>query len=379
MSGVGFLDALRLNAAITNLDPGTPDMVTAAEVNYSAPFGYSWSLDNLPVTRAMAMSVPAVARARNIMCGTVGSLPIERYSEPSGKHLSSVPLFYQPDPASPRATTYTWIADSLLFYGLAYVQIIEQYAEDGRPARFRWIDPLRITPQFNANQTMVIGYQLDGKATPDRGVGSIVQFTGTDEGLLNRAGRTIRTAIELENAAYRAAAEPAPTAYFQSNGLDLPGEKVTGLLNAWKQARQIRATAYVPSGLTLNTLGFDPKSQQLVEARQFTTAEIARAVSMPAWYLNAETASMTYSNTEQERRTLVDFSIMPLLLKPIEDRLSMPDMQPRGVEVRFDLDDFLRGNAMERIDITLKMLEAGLIDVDQAKSREDLSPEGGSE
>lgn len=374
---MGFFDALRLNAVLRDLEPATPS-VTAAEVNYAAPFGYSWTMDNPMVTRAMAMSVPAVARARNIMCGTVGRLPIERYSAATGQHLSSMPLYYQPDTASPRSTTYTWIADSLFFYGVAYVQLLEVYAEDGRPSRMRWIDPQRITPQYNQNQTMVVGYQLDGMAMPTSGVGSIVQFTGTDEGLLNRAGRTIQTAIELENAAWRAAREPMPTSILSSTGLDLPGPKVTEALNAWREARRLRATAYMPSGLKLDTVGFDPKSQQLVEARQFITAEIARAVDLPAWYLNAETASMTYSNTEQERRTLIDFSVTPMLLKPIEDRLSMADMAPRGVQVRFDLEEFLRGNAMERIDITLKMLDAGLITLDEAKAREDLSPEGGT-
>lgn len=374
---MGFFDALRLNAVMRDLEPASPS-VTAAEVNYAAPFGYSWTMDNPMVTRAMAMSVPAVARARNIMCGTVGRLPIERYSAATGQHLSSMPLYYQPDTASPRSTTYTWIADSLFFYGVAYVQLLEVYAEDGRPSRMRWIDPQRITPQYNQNQTMVVGYQLDGMAMPTSGVGSIVQFTGTDEGLLNRAGRTIQTAIELENAAWRAAREPMPTSILSSTGLDLPGPKVTEALNAWREARRLRATAYLPSGLKLDTVGFDPKSQQLVEARQFITAEIARAVNLPAWYLNAETASMTYSNTEQERRTLIDFSVTPMLLKPIEDRLSMSDMAPRGVQVRFDLEEFLRGNAMERIDITLKMLDAGLITLDEAKAREDLSPEGGT-
>lgn len=372
---MGFFDALRLNAVIRDLEPAATS-VEAAEVNYVAPFGFTWTPDNLPVTRAMAMSVPAIARARNIMCGTVGMLPIERYSAVTGKHLSSIPLYYQPDQSSPRSTTYTWLADSIFFYGIGYAQVLEAYAEDNRPSRMRWIDPLRVTPVYSTNNTMVLGYQLDGIRVPDTGVGSLIQFTGTDEGLLNRAGRTITTAIELENAALRAAREPLPTSILSSTGMDLTPEKRIETLTAWREARRLRATAYLPSGLKLDTVGFDPKSQQLVEARAFITQEIARAVSLPAWYLNAETASMTYSNTEQERRTLIDFSVTPMLLKPIEDRLSMLDVAPRGVQVRFDLEEFLRGSAMERVDITLKLLDAGLITIDEAKAREDLSPEG---
>lgn len=381
-NGVGLLDSLRVANTIAGLpamgEP-SPQIVTAAEVNYQTPLN-TWYYDptNYPTTRAEAMSVPAIARARNIMCGTVGSLGLERYSDMTGQHLSSIPLYYQPDPASPRSVTYTWIADSILFYGIAFVQVLETYAEDGRPSRFRWIDPQRVNPQYSDNQTMIIGYQLDGINLPTSGVGSLIAFQGTDEGLLNRAGRTIRTAIELERAANRAASEPMPTTVLKSTGIDLPGAQITELLTRWKRARQERSTAYLSSGLDMQAIGFDPKSQQLVEARQFIASEIARACSIPAWYLNAETASMTYSNTEQERRTLIDFSIMPLLLKPIEDRLSMPDVSPRAVSVRFDLEDFFRGSALERLTITEKLLSMGLITVPQAMEREDLSPEGGA-
>lgn len=366
-------------ADMMNVEPVAPNIVTAAEVNYTNPNAWWWDGSNLPVSRAEAMSVPAIARARNIMCGTVGALPLERYSDMTGRHLSSIPLYYQPDPVSPRSVTYTWLADSLLFYGIAFAQVLETYAEDNRPSRFRWVDPQRVTPQYNANNTMIVGYQLDGAIVPNTGVGSLLAFQGTDEGLLNRAGRTIRTAIELEKAANRAASEPMPTTVLKSTGIDLPGAQITELLTRWKRSRQERSTAYLSSGLEMQAIGFDPKSQQLVEARQFIASEIARACSIPAWYLNAETASMTYSNTEQERRTLIDFSIMPLLLKPIEDRMSMNDIAPRAVSVRFDLEEFFRGSAMERLEVTAKLLELGLITVPQAMEREDLSPEGGPE
>lgn len=377
---MGFWDSVRLGSSVADLmsvEPVQPNIVTAADTNYTNPNTWWWDGTNLPVSRAEAMSVPAIARARNIMCGTVGALPLERYSDMNGRHLSSIPLYYQPDPASPRSVTYTWIADSLLFYGVAFVQILETYAEDNRPSRFRWVDPGRVTPQYNANNTMIVGYQLDGNQLPSSGVGSLIAFQGTDEGLLNRAGRTIRTAIELEKAANRAASEPMPTTVLKSTGIDLPGAQITELLTRWKRSRQERSTAYLSSGLEMQAIGFDPKSQQLVEARQFIASEIARACSIPAWYLNAETASMTYSNTEQERRTLIDFSIMPLLLKPIEDRLSMLDVAPRAVSVRFDLEEFFRGSAMERLEVTAKLLELGLITIPQAMEREDLSPEGG--
>jgi hypothetical protein len=45
--------------------------------------------------------------------------------------------------------------------------------------------------------------------------------------------------------------------------------------------------------------------------------------------------------------------------------------------VRFAVDEtFLRADAMARLDVIEKMLNLGLIDLDQAKEMEDLTPEG---
>ena len=114
---------------------------------------------------------------------------------------------------------------------------------------------------------------------------------------------------------------------------------------------------------------------QLTESRLNTAAEIARMCNIPAWYINAESASATYSNVSQERRSLVDFSLKPFM-SAISERLSMNDVTTRGQVVRFDLDDYLRGNPLEQIEVLVKMLAAGLIDIDEAREEMDLAPRG---
>jgi hypothetical protein len=115
---------------------------------------------------------------------------------------------------------------------------------------------------------------------------------------------------------------------------------------------------------------------QLAENRMGMASEIARLMNIPAWYLNAEAASMTYTNVTSERRSLLDFSILPTLLKPIEQRLSMPDITPITQEVRFSLDEFLRGNPLEEVDVIARYLELGLIDIPTARGMLDLIEEG---
>jgi HK97 family phage portal protein len=207
------------------------------------------------------------------------------------------------------------------------------------------------------------------------GVGSLIMFSGIDEGILNRGGRTISTALKLEEAVQRMASEPNPTMVIKNTGVDLPAEQVSSLLASWKQSRATRSTAYLSGPLDVQTFGYDAQQMELSQSRLNTASEIARMMNIPAWYLNAESASATYSNVSAERRSLVDFSLSPYM-HAIEERLSMNDLTPRGQEVRFDLDDYLRGNPLEEIQVLTAMLDAGLISIDEARAEMDMAPRG---
>jgi hypothetical protein len=201
-------------------------------------------------------------------------------------------------------------------------------------------------------------------------------FNGIDEGILSRGGRTIHTALAIEKAISRMAAEPVPATVLKNSGVDLPSEQVTNMLAAWKKARQERSTAYLAGNLDIQTLGFDATQMQLAENRMGMASEIARLMNIPAWYLNAEAASMTYTNVQTERRSLLDFSIIPTLAKPLEQRLSMPDITPITQDVRFSLDEFLRGNPLEEAEVVGKYLELDLIDIPTARGMLDLVEKG---
>lgn len=327
------------------------------------------------VSRREAMTVPAVARARNIIASTIATLPIETYQIATDIQIPNRPVIDQPDPALPRSNTLVWTVDDLLFYGVAYWQILSVTAEDSRVYQARRIDPLRVNFKTDQTAQTITGYTVDGVDVPMSGVGSLIVFWGPDEGIIARAGRTIKAAVELEAAALRMAQEPVPQMILRNEGMNLPEAQKESLLQAFKFARKTRSTAYVEGPINLDVVGFDSAQMQLVEARSYTASEIARVVGIPAWYINAESASSTYSNVSAERRSLVDFSLRPYL-DVIESRLSMDDITPRGHHVEFDLDDFLRGNPSERVDVIVKMLEAGIITVAEARDMEDLAPSG---
>ena len=280
--------------------PYTPANFGAVVVPFEST-GYNY------VTREQAMTVPAVARARNIIAGTIGSLPLETYDS-NDVELPNRVVIEQPDPAVPRSVTLTWLVDDLMFQGIAYLQILSVSNVDGRPYQMRRINPTRVTYNLSQDRTLIESYNLDGVLLPNEGLGSLIVFNGVDEGILQRAGRTIKTAMELESAAYRMASEPVPTMVLNNEGMNLDADSVANLLSVFRQARRDRSTAYTEGPIKLQTLGFDSAQMQLTEGRQHSNGEIARLMGIPADYLSAEVHSMTYSNQLDKRRELVDLA-----------------------------------------------------------------------
>jgi HK97 family phage portal protein len=329
-------------------------------------------------TRALAMSVPSIARARGIICGTVGSLPLTTFNRITGEYVDPHRVINQPDPRVAGFVIYCWLAEDIWLYGAGYGIVQEMYSatDGGRVRAWTRVSPERVTVDTDFLNTTITGYKVDGKSVPMQGVGSIIRFDGPDEGLLHRAGKTVAAAVYLENAAVNYAKEPAPSMVLKSNGTNLTAERISSLLSAWKTARQSRSTAFLNADVELQQFGFDPKTMQLSEARQYVALELARACGIPAYFLSAEQTSMTYSNAVNERRSLVDFSLRPIL-KAIEERLSLPDFLPNPVMARFSLDDFLRGNPLERAQVYEILNRIGAMSVEQIQREEDLIPNEG--
>jgi len=349
------------------------------------PFGTYWGSNTYggfnnyanAILRQDAMSVPTVARCRNLLAGTIATIPLDTYDTKTGKEITNLVWVNQPDERQPRAVTIAWTVDSLLMYGVAYWKVVEVYKEDGRPARFEWVQNDRVSIKYNKWNTEVDYYTVNGERLPMNGLGSLVTFQALDQGLLLKSQSTIRAAIDIEKAAAIAAQTPMGSGFIKNNGADLPDGQVQGILAAWKQARQSRGTAYLTSTLEFQNISFNPKDMMYNEAKQYLATELSRACNVPAYLVDAETfRGMTYQNIIDGRKEFMAYSLAPFITA-IEDRLSMDDLTPRGTRVRFAVDEtFLRVDPLTRLQVTEKLLELNLISLDQAKEMEGLAPDG---
>lgn len=377
---MGLLQTLGIRS---NTTPKVEAQYAPAVMDTSYGYGYfnTGSANGLglnSITRDYATQVPTVKRCRDLIAGVIATLDLELYNKTTGKELGKPRWLEQPDYRQPRSVTIAWTVDSLIFYNLAYWRVTEQYADDGRPSRFEWVANTRVTFTTNKFGTEVDEYFVDGVRCPMSGVGSLVTFQGLNAGgVLQTGARTIQASLDLEKAAAVSAATPMPTGYIKNTGADLPEAQISGLLAAWKASRLNRSTAYLTSTLSYESTGFSPKDMTYNESLQFLSTQVARLMGVPAWMVSADmNNSMTYQNILDSRKEFLAYTLQPYI-SAIENRLSMDDITNNRNVVRFAVDDtFLRADAMERLNVIEKLLNLGLIDVEQAKEMEDLTPEG---
>lgn len=326
------------------------------------------------ITRELALEIPSVVRARNLICSTIAAMPLELYRKSTGEEIGKPVWMDQPAANQPRSVTISYTVDSLLFYGWALWKITSRYQEDGRPASYEWIPNTRVTPYYSGDGHLIEGYYIDQEFYTNN---DVVTFQSLNDGILTTGARVLRSALDLEIASAVAASTPMPTGYISNSGADLDPKEVQGLLAAWKLARTNRSTAYLTSTLSYQPTSYSPKEMMYSEAKQEYSTQIARLCNVDAFYLSADANnSMTYSNLLDSRKQFVSLTLQPFI-SAIEDRLSMNDVTANNNQVRFDLDkSFLRANPMDDLLVIEKMLALGLISVEQAMEMTDLTPNG---
>jgi HK97 family phage portal protein len=374
---MGLLQTLGLRSKENAVEAQYAPAVMSTQYGYGSfntgvANGFSTGID-----RTFALQVASVARCSNLIKGVISGIELGLYKKSTGEKLGSPVWLEQPDIRQPRSITIAATVDSLIFYAQAFWRCTSLYADDGRPSGFEWVANNRVTYTTNKYGTEIEDYFVDGEKVPMGGIGSLVTFQSPLPAVLDTASTTIKAAYDIQRASAVSAATPMATTVLKNNGADLPESQIQGLLASWKASRASRSTAYLTSTLSVENVGFSPKDMMYNEASQYLATEIARAMNVPAYYISADmNNSMTYQNIIDGRKEFMAYSLQPYICA-IEDRLSMNDITNSANQVRFAVDDsFLRADAMERLNIIEKMLSLDLINVEQARQMEQLTPLG---
>lgn len=289
-----------------------------------------------PPTRAQAMRVPAIAKARHLVCG-LARQPLRAYQ--GDRLLTEQPRWLsRTDSEVAPQVRMAWTLDDLFFSGWSL------WGVDRIGTRLD--DATRIPPEWWT-------FDHDGRVlVHDQPVdpAKVILFSGPYEGLLEAGAGTIRAALNLEAAWAQRVQSPIPLVNIKQDlsddELGDPTDEADddeldfgqAMVDAYVSARRDPngAVMFTPYGYSVEALG-DVRHELFVEGRNAVTLDVARFASIPANMLDASlsTASLTYTNTASSRSDFHDMTA-DFWLTPIEARLSMDDVTSARTRIAFD-------------------------------------------
>lgn len=287
--------------------------------------------ESLPVSRAEAMGVPAIARSRHLLTSDAARCPLSVFdadgpvTDGSGSWLQSTSLVVSPQ------HRMVWTVDDLIFGGWSlWVAQREDNDPEGNVT-----DAARVPVewwQFGDGGRL----EIAGEPVPAH---QAILIPGYHEGILNSSPRTIRGSRELETQWANRASNPIPAMELHQTTADqLTDAEILALVDSWSTAMRENggAVAYTPSSIEARPHG-TAESDLLVQGRNAAAVDGARIVGVPAAMIDASNvnSSLTYETLSGRNLEYVDRSLA-LYLGPIEARLSLDDVCAPGRRVRAD-------------------------------------------
>lgn len=309
----------------------------------------------------LALSVPTVSRATQMIISLVGSLPLRHYTRQwSGERYEKIFLETEswmdlPDPTVTRNFIMSNTCMDLMMRGRAFWYVTSRSSATGRPLSFQWL-PAEMVETLDQNGPQYFGksdqVNFNGVALPTQ---DVVQFLAPVQGFLWTGRRVIETALKLDRSAERFASNEIVAGYLQQTDSSEPldAESLGELAAAWSNARRVNAVGALNSAVKYEQFDTDPSKMQLVEARNFSALELSRAIGVPAYLLGIGISGYNYSNATQAKQDLYLLGAK-LYMDAIQECLSGLDILPRNRFVEFDTDGLVADVEMDHTDISIE-------------------------
>lgn len=287
-----------------------------------------------PVTRAMAHAVPAVAKARHLLCGVISPLPLLSFTGSTQDQVQPLWMQRTDGDLSP-FHRMLWTVDDLFYYGWSLWAVKRGATSDGSGV----LGAARVP--YERWTTDSDGFiTVDGQRVL---AGQACLIPGPHGGILNDGSTIVRLAADNLQAAANAARNPNPNVDLHYTG-DEPLDDTTRdqLISIWSDARRglNGGVGFTNKLVEARVLG-SHLDKLLIEGRNADAVDVARQAGVTASSLDATAAgaSLEYTTAQTRNQELLDYGVK-FYMDAITSRLSQDDMVPRGHRTAFDLTEF---------------------------------------
>ena len=300
------------------------------------------------VLRNNAMSVPTIARARDLIASVIGATPLRMYKdvwdEQEGEmvkqYLAPRTWLKQPDPTLPYSTLMAWTLDDLFFYGKA-IWFINSRTADGFPNSYQRLPASMVSFRDQAGPVFFAPsqepYFQGGRIDPE----NLIQFISPIQGIIYQSEQAVQTALRLERARFRNATSTIPAGVLRViGGEPLTQQEMQDLVASFNSARENNQTAGLSQDLEYKETSANPANMLLMEAANFQALEMTRITNIPPYLAGIDIGSYQYTSGKQSREDLYLFAAR-LYMDCIAQTLSMNNNLPNGTNVEFDIDAYL--------------------------------------
>lgn len=323
-----------------------------------------------PLSRDQALLIPAVKRARDLICGAIAQFPLVLNDSAGQPTTRNRALLDQPEVGKTASASLADLVEDLIFHEVGWWRTAATYGPQSLPH-----DVVRLPPEnVNVQKELVKFPEGMAERWPNNNP-FLLRFDSPSKGILATGGRALRSLARLEAAALKYTSGTPMNEHFEpADGLELDETEVQEFLQSWETARNASATGFVPGLFKyVNDEGPDAQQMQLVDARRFAITEVARLTGIDAEDLSVAVTSRTYANMQDRRRAFVENVLGPYM-RTVEQRLSMNDVTPDGFTARFDTSAFLRLDDRAAAETDKILIEAKVLLPDEARDKRGLAP-----
>lgn len=350
---------------------------------------------NISIDEDTAMKISALFQGINIICDTIGAMPVYLYREVEGyqqiveEDRRNRVLSVMSNTTLSALNLKRSMLKDLILRGNAYA-IINRIGED---VELEYIPVDYVTPKKDSTgyyfevqsfSTDVLGEKFEKRIVDYADMFVLIRNNKFNsiigKGLLDYAALSLDMATEESNYMSNMFKNgiSAKAMLMAKNGLKggIKEKLKNDLLKFYSGSKNAGKMLVLEGDYTLANLSLTPSDMKLIENKNFTITDIARYLNIPKHLLNIDRQQGTYSNITQERLQLLQNTLLPYVITietACNQKLLTEDEINQGYYFKCNTSEMLKLTPEDQANYMLNLYKEGVVVVDEVRAALNLS------